>query len=163
LAQARRLGALPIAEPPTVRGLNQALAHALAALSPRDIDALLVVPADVPAITPAEAMAIVDALPPTGPAVVLCPSVGRGTGAIALRPPDAVPFRFGRGSFTAHRREANARGVPVRVLRISSLASDVDSPEDLLDLLARPDTTATHRLLAEIGLAERLARVARPA
>jgi 2-phospho-L-lactate guanylyltransferase len=104
---------------------------------------------------------MIDALPPTGAGVVICPSAGRGTGAIALRPPDAIPFRFGRGSFTAHRREANARGVPVRVLRIPSLASDIDGPEDLLDLLTRPAATATHRLLSDIGLADRLAPAAR--
>jgi 2-phospho-L-lactate guanylyltransferase len=163
LAQAQRLGALTIAEPIGVRGINQALSYAVGVLAGRDLDALLVFPLDVPAIVPAEVEAIIDALP-AGRGVVLCPSAARGTSALALRPPDAIPFRFGQHSFMAHRREANARGLPLRVLRIPSLAMDIDGPQDLLDLLARPADTATHRLLAEIGLAQRQAStVRRPA
>lgn len=158
LALARRLGALPIGEPPQCRGINQALTYAAAEISSRSIDALLVIPLDVPTITAAEIEAILEALPDrSGRGAVICPSAARGTSALALRPPDAIPFRFGRGSFLAHRREATARGLPTRVLRIASLAIDIDGPDDLLDLLSRPSHTATHRLLAEMGLAQRLA------
>ena len=161
LAQAQRLGAVPIAEPPQSRGVNRALSYAAAQLSAQGAQALLVVPVDVPAIIPAEVEAILEALPGER-GVVLCPSLARGTSALALRPPDAIPFRFGRNSFLAHRREANARGLAARVLRIASLAVDIDSPDDLLDLLSRPAdrqtrAAATHRLLARIGLAQRLA------
>src|SRR3972149_7052130 len=47
--------------------------------------------------------------------------------------------------------------LPARVLHAASLARDVDEPGDLAQLLGRPAETATHRLLAEIGIAERLA------
>lgn len=165
LAQAQRLGALAIAEPTGVRGINQALTYAVGSLADRSLDALLVVPVDVPTIGPAEVEAIIDALPDaSGRGVVLCPSAARGTSALALRPPAAIPFRFGRHSFMAHRREANARRLPTRVLRIPSLAVDIDGPQDLLDLLARPADTATHRLLADIRLAQRVGvTVRRPA
>jgi 2-phospho-L-lactate guanylyltransferase len=96
----------------------------------------------------------VDALPERG--VALVPTDDRGTGAIALRPPDAIPFRFGDRSSVAHKREAAAAGLPARVLRLPSLSLDVDDPNDLADLLARPAETATHRLLAEFRIAERL-------
>ncbi len=155
LARARALGARPIAEPRQSRGINRALAHALGLISSPGIDALLVVLADVPAVTPAEIEAVLDALPP-GPGAVICPSLDRGTSALALRPPDAIPFRFGHHSFLAHKREAAARGVPARVLRTASLAADIDAPDDLLDLIARPAETATHRFLAQLGLGERL-------
>jgi len=162
MALAQRLGALALAEPPGCRGVNQALSYAVGELSPHGTDALLVVPLDVPSITPAEIEGILEALP-QGRGIVLCPSKARGTSALALRPPDAIPFRFGRNSFVAHRREAIARSIPTRVLRIPSLVSDIDGPEDLLSLLEHPpdpkiglDQSATHRLLAEIGLAERL-------
>ncbi len=155
LARAGALAAQPIAEPPSVRGINQALAHALGVVSSRGIDALLIALADVPAVSPSEIEAVLDALPsPRG--AVLCPSVDRGTSVLALRPPDAIPFRFGRHSFLAHKREAAARGVPARVLRIDSLAGDIDDPDDLLDLISRPAETATHRLLAQLRLTERL-------
>jgi 2-phospho-L-lactate guanylyltransferase len=153
LARAEKLGAVPLSEPPQCRGVNQALAHASAALSDRDADALLVVAADLPAALPADIDAALDALPEKGIAVV--PTDDRGTGVIALRPPDAVPFRFGRRSSVAHKREAVARGLPARVLRLASLSRDVDEPDDLADLLACPAETATHRLLAEFRIAGR--------
>jgi 2-phospho-L-lactate guanylyltransferase len=156
LALAEALGAQPIREPPSVRGINQALSHGLIQIRPRRIDALLVLLADVPAVRPTEIEAVLDALP-TGRGAVLCPSAARGTSALALRPADVIPFRFGQHSFLAHRREAAARGVPARVLRIASLAADIDAPEDLLDLMSRPAETATHRLLGQLRLAERLA------
>ena len=160
LARAEALGAEPLSEPPLCRGVNQALAHASVDLSGRGADALLVVAADLPAALPADVESVLDALPKKGIAVV--PTDDRGTGAIALRPPDAVPFRFGRRSSVSHKREAVARDLPARVLHLASLSRDVDEPDDLTDLLAHPAETATHRLLAELRIAERLS-AARPA
>ncbi len=161
LARAEKLGADPLNEPPLCRGVNQALAHASAVLSDGGADALLVVAADLPAVSPPEIEALLDALPERGIAHV--PTDDRGTGAIALRPPDAIPFRFGRRSSASHKREAVARGLPARVLHLASLSRDVDEPDDLADLLARPAETATHRLLAQLRIAERLSHAYRQA
>ena len=155
LALARKLGAEAIAEPPSVRGLNQALSHAAGVLASRRPDALLVIPADIPGVSHGDVDGVLDALPPDR-GVVIVPSRDRGTGALALRPPDAIRFHFGPQSSIAHRREAAARGLPARVLRIEALAADIDGPDDLLDFLARPGDSATRRLLGKFGLAERL-------
>ncbi len=129
--------------------------HALDAVSPRGLDALLVVLADVPAVVPADIDAVLDALP-AGRGLVICPSTAKGTSVLGLRPPDVIPFRFGPGSFMLHRREAAARGIPANVLRIDSLAHDVDELEDLRYILSQPAGAATPRLLDDIGIAERL-------
>ena len=150
---AKRLAACAVPEPASARGINQALSHALRVMSPQP-DALLVVLADVPSIAPSDVGAILDALPADRGAVI-CPSHDRGTSALALRPPNVVPFRFGPQSFPAHKRECAARSIPHEVLRIDSLSRDVDGPDDLLHLLQRPGETATHRLLAELRIAER--------
>ncbi len=155
LALARELGAEAIAEPASVRGINQALSHAVRVLSERPIDALLVLLADVPAVAPADIDSVLSALPP-GRGVVLCPSHDKGTSALALRPPDAIPFRFGPHSFPAHKREAAARGIHAGVLRIPSLARDIDEPDDLRELLSHPAETATQRLLARLRLGQRV-------
>lgn len=170
LARARALGAEAIAEPRQSRGINQALDHALSILGLSDDDTLLIVLADVPAVLPAELEAVLDARPPSGPGAVLCPSLDRGTSALAVRPPHAIPFRFGRHSFLHHRREAAARRLPARVLRVNSLAADIDGPNDLLDLMSElsaahhvpPRAPATARLLQQLRLAERVAAAARP-
>src|SRR3990172_6335359 len=151
----RTSGAEPLLERPLVRGVNQALAQAARTLADQGASALLVVAADIPTALPADIEALLDALPARG--IAICPTEDRGTGALALRPPDVVPFRYGRHSSVLHKREAAARGLPARVLHAASLARDVDEPGDLAQLLGRPAETATHRLLADLGIAERLA------
>jgi len=44
-------------------------------------------------------------------------------------------FRYGEGSFAKHKAEAAAGGVNWQQLAFSSLASDVDEPDDLYRLL----------------------------
>lgn len=156
---ARALAAHPIEEPASSRGINQALSHAMKQLVDRGADTLLVVAADLPAARPADVESLLDALADGG-GIALAPTDDRGTGALALRPPDVIRFRYGRNSSVLHKREAAARGLPAAVLHLESLARDVDEPDDLAALLADPADTATHRLLAEIALAERLGTTA---
>jgi len=154
LATARSLQAQAIEEPAPVRGLNQALAFGLSVMSSRPLDALLVVLADVPAVKPADIREILGALPAEG--IVIVPSSAKGTSALALRPPDVIPFRFGEQSFQNHKREAAARKLEHAVVRNDALANDIDEPADLKRLLEQPAETATHRLLARLGVRERL-------
>lgn len=156
LQKTRDLGADPVQEPPSVRGINQALAHGAETISPNGPDALLVVLADVPGVSPAEFDSILDALP-DGKGVAISPSAAKGTSILALRPPDVIPFRFGDGSFAAHKREAMARGIKTKVVRIDSVSHDIDEPEDLRELLRHPAETATHALLAHLRIADRMA------
>ena len=154
LEHARSSGAGAIQEPQTVRGINQALSHALHSPIVRGIDTLVVVLADVPEITPADVQQVIDAVPfPRG--IVICPSRDKGTSILAARPPSVIPFRFGPLSFSAHKREAAAQGLEAQVLHIETLAADIDSPADLQNLLSRPAETATQRLLARLGVAAR--------
>jgi 2-phospho-L-lactate guanylyltransferase len=139
-----------------VRGINQALAHAIATVKPAP-DALLVVLADVAGATPGEIARVIDEAPERG--VVICPSRAKGTGALFLRPPDVIPFRFGELSFQAHKREAAARRIEARILHSEPLANDIDEPADLRRLMEQPAETATHRLLARLGARERLGQV----
>jgi 2-phospho-L-lactate guanylyltransferase len=144
-ALASALGARSIEEPASVRGINQALSYALAALEPRP-ESLVVVLADVPEMRAEEVDEAVAALPERG--IVVCPSHDKGTGLLAMRPAGVIPFRFGPQSFSLHKREAAAQKLPVEVVRAESIARDIDSPDDLRALIARGGDTATHRLLA---------------
>ena len=67
-----------------------------------------------------------------------------------------MEFRFGPDSFAQHEHEASARGVPLKTIRLDSLLHDIDEPEDLRYLLSHATDTATHRLLAEMRVSERL-------
>lgn len=149
---AARLGANPIAESANVQGINQALRRAVSVMSPRP-DALIVVPSDLPELTPADIEKVLEALPRRG--VAAAPSKDGGTSALALRPPDVIEFCFGEDSFAEHRREAKEAGVPFRVVESGAFSRDIDSPDDLRELLRHPAETATQRVLNELALAER--------
>jgi 2-phospho-L-lactate/phosphoenolpyruvate guanylyltransferase len=155
LRDAERFGADPISQPHSLSGINEALKHSLKVISLEEPTALLVLLADVPAVTSDEIESILSALPRDVGAVI-CPSRAEGTSALALRPPDVVDFRFGPNSLAQHEQEASARGVPLQVMRFDSLLNDVDEPDDLRYLLSHAAETATHRLLAEMRVAERL-------
>jgi len=151
LAFARRLGAQPIREPRKPRGLNAALTFASDVLSVQGASGLLVLPVDVPLATTTDIQAILDAAH-ANPSIVLCPSRSGGTNALALRPPGTIPFRFGHRSSAAHQREARARGLPLAVLPLPSLAFDIDRPHDLASILAEPNGTRSRELLASLPL-----------
>jgi 2-phospho-L-lactate guanylyltransferase len=143
---ASRLGAQSIHEPPGVRGLNAALAFAADALARQGATGLLVLPADIPLATPADIQAVLTAWQKAP--LALCPSRSGGTGALALRPPDAIAFHFGPRSFAAHRRAAADRGLPVAVVDRASLAQDIDRPDDLHAVLAGPRSRSREALEA---------------
>ena len=108
-------------------GLEQARREALA----DRIDTLLVLHGDLPNLGTDDVAALLDAVPqPTG--IAIAPDrAGMGTNGLALRPPDAIAFRFGLGSLAAHHAEAEAVGVPLVEVDRPGLAFDLDTPADL--------------------------------
>jgi 2-phospho-L-lactate guanylyltransferase len=107
-------------------GLEQARANALA----DGVTTLVVLHGDLPLLQADDVLALIGAVPEPG--VAIAPDRGgTGTNGMALSPPDAIAFRFGTGSFAAHRAAAEAAGVaPVEVHR-PGLEFDVDTPADL--------------------------------
>ena len=92
---------------------------------------LLVIPADVPLIEPAEIAAVVLACE-SNPSVALVPATADGgTNAICAFPPNAIDFRFGERSFEAHCAAARERGIAPRILALLGFALDIDRPADL--------------------------------
>lgn len=135
-------------------GLDAALARAARELGPACTDGLLVVLGDVAGARPGELARLLEALA-AGPAprAALAPSLDGGTAALARRPPDAFPSRFGPDSARRHREAAAAAGVPLVELRLPSLALDLDDEADLHAFLAGPgDGPRTRALLASLGV-----------
>jgi 2-phospho-L-lactate guanylyltransferase len=129
LALAAAQGATPIQE--TDQDLNRALEQARRYTVEAGAEALLVLPSDLPLVTTRDLATLV-ALAATGEGVVISPSHDGGTNALLLRPPTAIPYAFGEGSFDRHCALAAAAGLPCRVVHSATLAWDIDSPEDLL-------------------------------
>jgi len=115
---------------------------------------LLVVPADLPALSASDVQAL---LADHKAGVTICPAAeDGGTNALLLSPPSAIPFLYGPDSAARHRAAAEAAGVPVRVVNIPGFARDVDSPEDLRWLATQKIACATRAWLVASGTLERL-------
>jgi 2-phospho-L-lactate guanylyltransferase len=116
------------------------IAFALEAKAERAV----LVPGDCPALDPRELDRLLSrAVVP--PSVLIVPDRhGTGTNALVLTPPDALPPSFGPGSCERHAAHARAAGVSPEVVAVPSLATDVDTPEDL---------DALEALLASTGAA----------
>lgn len=126
------------------------------ALAQRQLRArtVIILPADVPALTGEDLAALVEAA--NRDAIVIVPDRhGSGTNALALTPPDALRPAFGPDSLARHRRLARCTGRSWRILRLRSLALDIDTPGDLAELArvlaGRPERGRTARVLAEIA------------
>ena len=135
LALAAGRGAEPLHD--EADDLNGALAQAARHAVASGATAMLILPADVPLVTPAEIAALVAAL--NGhPGAVLAPARDGGTNALLASPPDVLPFLIGPGSLARHLAAAQARGVVAHVVRLPGLELDIDHPEDLLALAVAP-------------------------
>lgn len=112
-------------------GLNGALEAARGFLAARGAEALLVLPADLPAIEPDDVRALT-AIARTAPSVVIAPDgAGQGTNALLLAPLGAIDFGFGPDSCARHCDAARRAGIVPVVLRRPGLALDIDTPADL--------------------------------
>lgn len=146
---ARDLGAQPLPEPATLDGLNDSLTFGQRYAGRRLAAAeLLVLPADVPLARAADIRAIIDALGDAPSAVALVRARDGGTNALAIRPPEAIPMRFGRDSAAAHLAAARAAAIPAIEMPSSALSFDVDAIDDVDALAALPVGAATARWLA---------------
>jgi 2-phospho-L-lactate guanylyltransferase len=128
---AARAGARPIRQ--RSQGLNAGLRQARDEVLAAGADALLVVPIDLPLISPEALQKVLAPLDdPARPLVVLVPDRhGRGTNALLVAPPDAIEFGFGGDSRRAH--AACAADAGARFVELDGpLSLDVDTPADLL-------------------------------
>lgn len=128
LGVAEAAGARPLLQ--RSRGLNPALQEARAiALGER----LLILPGDLPTVTPDELSEVLAAGDAAGsPSVVLVPDRHRrGTNALLLDPPDAIDPAFGGDSRAGHAWLAESADIRFTELT-GILELDLDTPDDLL-------------------------------
>jgi 2-phospho-L-lactate/phosphoenolpyruvate guanylyltransferase len=94
----------------------------------------MLVPIDVPRVTSADFSRLAAA---ARPGLIVVPSAdGTGTNALVRTPPDVIGSRFGPGSFRAHMDQAMAKGVFAEALHLPGLMFDIDTPEDVAELLS---------------------------
>jgi 2-phospho-L-lactate guanylyltransferase (CobY/MobA/RfbA family) len=149
LALAAALGARGVGQEDG--GLNEGLAAGRAWAAAAGADAVIVIPADLPAVSAAELGRIVErarahaaSRPTAGPTTeaaagspagalvaLVTDRAGSGTNVLLVAPPDAIAFHFGEGSRDAHAAAARAAGAAY-VEITGPLDLDLDTPGDLL-------------------------------
>jgi 2-phospho-L-lactate/phosphoenolpyruvate guanylyltransferase len=123
----------------------------------RGVTAVLRLPLDVPLVQPRDIDELL-AVECQAPALVIVPSRdGTGTNAILRTPPTLFPSHFGAGSFAKHCDEAQRIGANIVLRRNIRLEMDVDDEADLRVLLQQDlSGTRTGAWLRSSGVSQRL-------
>jgi 2-phospho-L-lactate guanylyltransferase len=109
--------------PAAAKGIQRALEHGA--------ERALLVPGDCPLLDPDELDELL-ARPVDLPSALIVPDRhGTGTNALVLTPPGSLEPSFGPGSCARHLANARLAGTAAEVVRVPTLALDVDTPEDL--------------------------------
>jgi 2-phospho-L-lactate guanylyltransferase len=145
-AHARQRGVL-VFEESEQRGHSHSADRAARRAMELGATTVLLLPIDVPLATTAEIESLAAA---ARPGIIIVPSAdGTGTNALVRTPPDAIESRFGKDSFRAHMEQARARGIAAEVMRPPGIVFDIDTPEDVLELLERAPDSRTAQLVRE--------------
>ncbi len=115
---------------------------------------LLVVPADLPTLRPADVRELLAA---HRDGLTVCPAArDGGTNALVATPPSATEFLFGLDSARRHLESAMRRGFTATRLEMPAFACDIDTPDDLRWLCEQRVDSTARRYLDEINLPARL-------
>jgi 2-phospho-L-lactate guanylyltransferase len=151
IAARRHASAIPEEKGP----LSQAIRQAEQLAREREVDALAVIPADLPLLT---TPALTAALHTLGTVVVAPSADHSGTNLLLRRPPRAIQARFGPDSYHRHLALAEAKGVPVSIVERRELAFDLDQPGDILGVLASGHAGRTVDVCRDMDLGRRLSK-----
>jgi 2-phospho-L-lactate guanylyltransferase len=118
-----------------------------AALGLVEIDAVMIVNADVPCVVPDDLQSLLAATPLGG--IALVASADGRTNALSLPDPNVFDPLYGPRSAKRFQRAARDLGLEAVAVAIPNLVDDVDTPEDLdrLQLRAGPHTQAALQAL----------------
>jgi 2-phospho-L-lactate guanylyltransferase len=145
-------GVEAVDDPAPGQGLNPSLAAATSLAIEAGATGVLVVSADLPALTSGD----LESLAVAGGVSLAPDRSGLGTNALWRSPGDVIGVAFGSNSLAGHATLAWDAGVGALVVERPGLALDVDSPEDLAAAFAYGVGATTRRALEELDLANRL-------
>jgi 2-phospho-L-lactate guanylyltransferase (CobY/MobA/RfbA family) len=142
LKVARRHGASTFSESDR-QDLNVALTRATHIAMAQQANSILVLPSDLPFLTPADVEMMINGVESNGHngngngyhlqnrAITICSDHNEdGTNALVLSPPTGFTFRYGRDSFQRHMDEAERIGMTRRIIHAPGIKFDLDTEED---------------------------------
>ncbi len=124
--------------------LNTALKRATVVAQVYATRGVLVLPADLPLISPEDIRELIDrAVDP--PVVVIAPDRHqKGTNALLISPSGLIEYDFGENSFERHCQRVREAGARLEIVNLPSLGLDLDLPEDL-ELIREMELTKVAR------------------
>lgn len=117
-----------------VVGHSKAAALGITLALDEGVDRALLVPGDCPLLEPAELDQLIARPVSPRSAIIVPDRHGSGTNALLLTPPDALTPSFGPDSCARHVQLAHEQGTTAEIVRVPSLALDIDTPDDLVAL-----------------------------
>lgn len=131
LVLAREHGARTVREAGAPR-LNTALKRATLFAKTYVTRGVLIVPMDLPLMTPGDIAVMINRAEGSDPVMVIAPDHHcQGTNALLICPAGHIEYEFGPGSFQRHCDLAQRCGARLEICELPNLALDVDYPEDL--------------------------------
>jgi len=123
--------------------LNTALTRATVVSQLHSSQGVLILPADLPLLERSDVMALMERAVGRAPVVVIAPDRrGNGTNALLTVPAGIIEYDYGEGSFKRHCEHAAKMGAHLEVVKLPSLALDLDLPEDLKMVKKMEETKA---------------------
>ncbi len=131
LTEARELDVRTVTENGSP-ALNNALRRACLFSKQFSQEGVLIVPADLPLLTPADVSAFLQERT-SAPMIVISPDRSQqGTNMLFITPADLFTFSFGQDSYATHTAQARAAGARVVVYENEHIAIDLDTEEDYM-------------------------------
>lgn len=154
-------GAEIMAEP-AVPGLIEAVTSAGERLAAEGVSTMVFLPGDVPMVTADELEIVLEGFGVSdGREFLIVPANDLGgSNCVACSPPDCMKFGFGIDSFRKHLAIARELGIEPSVAKLPGIGLDVDTPSDLIDLMAaierEPRESHTIHYIGVSGIAGKL-------
>lgn len=156
-ALARRRDVTVVVEP-AGGSINAALELAMRGLDLSRHDGMIVVPSDIPHLSPDVIAMAANAISRPRTLAAVAATEDGGTNLLACRPADVVPLCFGPRSFERHCRAARRAGIVPQVLDAPDIGLDIDRPENLAAFLSLQSRTRAHAFLRALDVSHRLER-----
>ena len=117
-------------------GVNNAVKLADQYCINNDINANIVIPQDLPFISAKEIDEICNISNKYHKCIIICPSKRfDGTNVLFRKPPTVIKTFYDDNSYINHLKEAHKFKIPIESLVIGKLRFDIDTKEDLLELI----------------------------
>ncbi|MEE8357906.1 MAG: 2-phospho-L-lactate guanylyltransferase [Candidatus Hydrothermarchaeales archaeon] len=130
-------------------GLNRAVKYANQYAIKKGAKATLFIPADTPLIKKRHIEDILK-LGEKHP-LIISPARHGGTAILYRKPPDIIRERFTKTSYIDYQKEAEAKGLELKVYDSYCLSLDIDKEEDINEFMIHGKGTATYDYLKDMG------------